>query len=214
MDEALRYLGAHAPDDGLRAAAEQIARQVTLRFVPRYVIREYDVRKTAEGVVLEGSGVTLPGRLAARMLAECERAAVVVCTLGATFDRWLAAEQRRSMADAVIVNACGSAWVEAGCDAAEDELRRLHPGLYLTDRFSPGYGDLPLTVQGQMLAAADAGRRLGVVLTPSCLMNPTKTVTAVIGLSERQQMARIRGCAFCRMKETCTLRERGDTCGV
>ena len=45
------------------------------------------------------------------------------------------------------------------------------------------------------------------------LMNPTKSVTALIGISDRPQMARIRGCAYCTMRETCALRKGGKHCG-
>ena len=118
------------------------------------------------------------------------------------------------MAKAVLLNGCGSALVEQGCDAAEAELKARFPDFYLTDRFSPGYGDLPLTLQPSICAALNAQRRLGVTVTPSLLLNPSKTVTAFIGLSDRPQQARIRGCAFCAMRETCTLRKGGKHCGL
>ena len=81
-------------------------------------------------------------------------------------------------------------------------------------RFSPGYGDLPLTLQPEICAALDVQRRLGIHVTESLLMIPSKSVTAVIGLSDRPQMARIRGCAYCAMKETCMLRKGGKRCGM
>lgn len=117
------------------------------------------------------------------------------------------------MSRAVILDACASALVESGCDAAEAEIKARFPDRYLTDRFSPGYGDLPLELQPSICAALDTPRRLGLHVTGSLLLNPGKSVTAVIGLSDRPQMARIRGCAFCSMRETCTLRKGGKTCG-
>ena len=120
--------------------------------------------------------------------------------------------QARDMAQAVLLDALGSAWVEMGCDAAEKELAARLPGLYLTDRFSPGYGDLPLSVQPEILTATDAMRRLGTQVTQSCLINPRKTVTAVIGIAEEPQPARVRGCAHCSMREMCAYRKEGKTC--
>ena len=108
----------------------------------------------------------------------------------------------------------GGAYVEAGCNAAEREIAAKLPGKYLTDRFSPGYGDLPLDVQSPLLALTDATRRLGVTLSESNLMNPLKSVTAVIGLSDTPQQARIRGCDFCAMRTRCNLRKAGKTCGT
>ncbi len=118
------------------------------------------------------------------------------------------------MGAAVILDACGSAWVEAGCDEAERELKERLSPRYLTDRFSPGYGDLPLAVQPAMLGALNAERRLGVHLTESLLMTPSKSVTAVLGVSDEPQPARVRGCGYCAMRETCDYRKGGTTCAV
>ena len=87
-------------------------------------------------------------------------------------------------------------------------------GRFLTDRFSPGYGDLPLSLQADFLRATDAGRKLGITVNDSFLMTPCKTVTAVIGLSERPQPARVRGCAHCNLRESCRLRQKGESCAV
>ena len=118
------------------------------------------------------------------------------------------------MARAALLDACGSAWVEAGCDGAEREIAARFPGLYLTDRFSPGYGDLPLALQRDICGVLDAPRRLGVQVGDSLLLNPAKSVTAVIGLSETPQPARVRGCGFCAMRESCQYRKGGTTCGA
>ena len=213
--EALRYLGAgSSPPEVLRRDMEQIADQLTAAVRPRYAYRVFSTVHEERGVLLREAGILLTGRSAARMLAQCDQAVLLICTLGAGFETMLRAEQARDMARAVMLYACGSAWVESGCNAAEEELAARFPGRYLTDRFSPGYGDLPLALQPAICAALDAGRREGVQVTDSFLMNPSKSVTAVIGLSDRPQQARIRGCAYCSMRETCTLRKGGKSCAL
>ncbi|MBR6187034.1 MAG: methionine synthase [Clostridia bacterium] len=181
-------------------------------FPPRFRYRICTVEMTGEGVLLREAGLLLPGKTAELMLREAPKAALVLCTLGLGFDTALRSAQARDMARAVMLDACGSALVEAGCDQAEEALRSLFPGAYLTDRFSPGYGDLPLNVQPGLLSALDAQRRLGVYVTDGCLMNPSKSVTAVIGLCEKPQRARIRGCAFCALRGDCVYRKRGTEC--
>ena len=138
----------------------------------------------------------------------------MLCTLGAGFDSLLRTWERRDMARAVLLDACGSAYAEAGCDAAEEEIRAAHPRLFLTDRFSPGYDDLPLDLQDDFLRLLEGEKRLGVQAAESHLLLPMKSVTAVIGLSDTPQRALIRGCAFCALKEKCALRERGTSCGA
>ena len=215
IDEALRYLGAgEGVPSALRAQIQRVADRLTAAVRPRYTYRVFPLVHGEEGIALEGTGLLLPGRSAEKMLAQCDRAALLGCTLGAGFDAMLRAEQVRDMAAAVLLDACGSAWVEAGCDKAEREIAARFPGMYLTDRFSPGYGDLPLSLQPALCAALDSARRLGVHVGESLLLNPVKTVTAVIGLSDRPQMARIRGCEFCAMNQTCVLRKGGKSCGI
>lgn len=213
IDEALRYLGVRQdPDGSVRRQMQALAHVVQERFPPRWVYRVFPLQHCEEGVMLEGSGAVLSGATAGTMLADCSRASVLVCTLGPAFDAHVRSVQARDMTAAVMLDALGSAWVEAGCDAAEDELRARLPGQYLTDRFSPGYGDLPLDVQPALLSAADAARRVGVLDTPSHLMNPQKSVTALIGVADRPQKARIRGCAFCSMRSTCPVRSGNGSC--
>ncbi len=213
IEEALRYLGAADAPETLRRQVAGEAETLSAQFRPRHVCKVCELDFQGEEIFLCGTAVVLKGGTALKMLAQCHRAALLACTLGARFDLALTAVQARDMARAVILDACGSALVEQGCDEAEKELSARFPGQYLTDRFSPGYGDLPLELQRDICAALDTPRRLGLHVTESLLLNPVKSVTAVIGLSDRPQMARIRGCAYCQMRERCTLRKGGKHCG-
>ena len=216
LEEALRYLGAgkDAPAELYReaaATAEMLMDMGEPRFVYRLFSLDSPPGKTGE-FCLRGTQLVLKGNTAAVMLSQCHAAALLLCTLGARFDAALRAAQARDMAKAVILDACGSAWVEAGCDAAESEIAARCPGQFLTDRFSPGYGDLPLSLQSGICTLLDGGRRLGVQVTQSCLMNPSKTVSAIIGIADRPQMARVRGCQFCQMRDRCAIRKGGKRC--
>lgn len=215
IDEALRYLGAgDAPPQALRQQVETLAQQLSGKIQPRYTYRLFPLLKQGERFSLLKTGIVLAGHTASAMLESCSQAVLLCCTLGTEFDTMLRARQARDMAEAVILDACGSALVEAGCDAAQDELQRHFPHLHLTDRFSPGYGDLPLTLQPLICTALDSQRRLGVYPTSSLLLNPGKSVTAIVGLSNRPQMARVRGCGHCSLAETCSMRKGGKRCAL
>ena len=70
-------------------------------------------------------------------------------------------------------------------DIAEDEIRReLAEGETLVPRYSPGFGDFPLSAQREILSVLDAARAIGVSLTDTLLMVPSKSVSAVIGVKE------------------------------
>ena len=214
IDEALGYLGAgRGAPESLRRQAAEAAAELTAAVRPRYTYRVFSLERKGDSYLLPEAGITLTGATAGTMLPQCDQAVLLACTLGTAFDAMLRTEQARDMARAAILDACGSAWVEAGCNEAERELSGRLPGRFLTDRFSPGYGDLSLTLQPAICTALDAQRRIGVHVTSSLLLNPAKSVTAVIGLSDRPQAARIRGCAYCTMRETCALRKGGKHCG-
>lgn len=215
ISQAMRMAG--LTEDAPEALKEQlagIAEELTEAVTPRYVWRVFSLVRAPAGIELPQAGLTLTGRTAETMLSGCTQAALLACTLGAGFDAMLRRAQAADMGRALLLDACGSAWVEAGCDRAEEELRERLPGLYLTDRFSPGYGDLPLALQPALCAAVDAPRRLGLSLSESFLLNPVKSVTAVVGIAQTPQPARIRGCAHCSIGSRCTFRKEGTGCGL
>ena len=214
VDDAVRYMGAGKGNAEIREMTAEIAEELEKAVKPRFTWRTFHIEMQEGGVLFREAGEILPGKLAVNMLQECETAVLMVCTLGAEFDAMQRAWSARDMARAVVLDACGSALVEAGCDAAEEELAGRFPGMYRTDRFSSGYGDIPLETQDWILRAVDAGRRLGVTATASHLMIPAKSVTAVIGLSDKPQGAKIRGCAYCALREECAYRKRGTVCGT
>ena len=68
---------------------------------------------------------------------------------------------------------------EAACDRTDNILSSR---LICRPRFSPGYGDLPLSLQPEVIRATGADRRLGITLSSSLLMTPKKSVTAIKGI--------------------------------
>ena len=212
--EALRYLGCRGePPADLLRQAERTAAELERRAAPHWVWRLFELTGPDRLDLGEG-GPRLTGALAARALRDCGRAAVLVCSLGAAYDAWHRTVSARDMAGAALLDACASALTEAGCAQAEAEIRARCPGAHLTDRFSPGYGDLPLSLQPALLRICDAERRLGVTATESCMLLPVKSVTALIGLSPRPQPALIRGCACCPLAPACAYRREGTTCAA
>jgi cobalamin-dependent methionine synthase I len=61
--------------------------------------------------------------------------------------------------------------------------RARRAGLAARRRYSPGYGDFPLAAQRDFAALLDFDR-LGIAVTPECLLRPAKSVTAAIALAE------------------------------
>ena len=209
LKEALRYLGVRgeAPPElvqQVQAAAQRLLPQCT----PRSVWR---VLPKAE---LEARGLPLPGQDIHTLLRDCDRCVLFALTLGDGPEALIRRAGLRSPTEALLLDACASAACEAACDGLQAELEGAlcTEGIFPTDRFSPGYGDLPLSVQRPLLELLDAQRRCGITLSETLIMSPRKSVTAIFGLADKPQGKRARGCAFCSMKQNCSFRKAGITC--
>ena len=115
---------------------------------------------------------------------------------------------------AAVVDALASAVMEELCNALEAEIRTSvqAQGHYLTGRFSPGYGDCPLTLQQPFAIALDTVRGLGMAGTPENLLTPRKSVTAILGVADHPVTGARAGCGHCLLREKCEYRKRGTTC--
>lgn len=206
MREVLHFLGWRGTPvdkpllEQLQALSERALRQIQ----PRAELRSFALE--ADGS-LKGTSFSPGGSDVSAMLAGCHEAILLAATLGAQSERLLLQEQAKNSAQAVLMDAVLSAAIEAVCDHAEDQLRReLFPKrLYLTDRFSPGYGDMPLDQVKEICAVLSADRAIGLTVSASGIMIPRKSVTAIMGVSRAPVKRRPTGCAGCSARETCTM---------
>lgn len=115
----------------------------------------------------------------AKNLSGCKEAFLFAVTLGLSVDRLIIRESLLSEARHFVTDALASALAEAACDVAEKDIKGA---LRCKPRFSPGYGDLPLGVQPHVLQILDAKNKLGISLSSSLLMTPSKSITAIMGI--------------------------------
>lgn len=164
--------------------------------------------RTAEQLSLAEGELVIPSVYVAQGLAQCQRATVMALSIGSALP--LEAEHsaavgqlyRSSLADLL-----GSHGVELLAESFCQYLQQqaLSSGKFATLRFSPGYGDWPLAEQRQILAFLDhcQGR---IQLSEHHLMEPVKTITAIIGWANQpQQQAYPKGerNAFCNGGHNC-----------
>lgn len=213
-EEAFRYMGIKGgPDPRTVAAADECEQLLLKAAAPKWswVFAEID-QASPEEISLKGHTLILLGKDIAGHLEGCFGAALLCATLGEGADRLLRKLQGEDMAKAVIADSMASAAIEQVCDIAEEDIRGRFPGKFMTWRFSPGYGDFPLETQKDFLTAVNASRTVGVFLTDGGLLTPTKSVTAVIGISDKPVNSARKGCGSCNMKEKCTFRKTGGHC--
>ena len=182
--EILRYAmmpsGTPAPEELPLAACLAEARKVVRC---RAVWRRYPLKKDGKTLDL-GFAKTDSGDLG-RLLEGCGEIVLFACTAGTETDRRIARAKLASPARGLLMHAIGAQQVEGACDRLCRRLAEQFPDRQLTDRYSPGYGDLPLALQREVMEALDCGRTLGITLTDSLLMTPSKSVTAIIGMKEK-----------------------------
>ena len=129
--------------------------------------------------------VRIQSRDLRKNLSGCDRAALFGVTLGLEVDRLIYRLGRTALGEAAITDACAAAAVEAVCDELCEKLREeaRRQSRQLRPRFSPGFGDFTLAYQPCLLQALNLSGRIGVCLTDGGMMTPTKSVTAVVGLT-------------------------------
>ena len=169
-----------------------------------------------ESVGLAGTSLILTGRTAELMLRDCSRCVLLAATVGSRVDGEIRRRQIRDMTGALIVDSAAGCAVENICEQFTEDLEQHcgAKGLYITDRFSPGYGDLPLSLQPDILRTLSAEKTIGLTVSSGLLMIPAKSVTALIGIADTPQPRRITGCAHCTMNTTCKYRKAGSTCAL
>jgi 5-methyltetrahydrofolate--homocysteine methyltransferase len=180
----------------------------------KHIYNCFDVSLGSNTVFFEKAGFEIESIDLANLLMNCSKCYVLAVTLGQTVDRQINIQQKRDMFDALILDACASVLVDKICDDIEQSIiKDLNKNEFLTMRFSPGYGDVPLDIQQQLIDVLDASKRIGLSLTKTNMLIPTKSVTAFIGVSHQREN-RNKTCKACNLVHECIYKERGDKCGV
>lgn len=203
--EAVRYLGNSGVEmnstmEGILDICEE---KILATAKPKYLYKT---------VALENSGL-LVGNSISNHLENCQNAVILCATLGADIDKLIRTAQITDMAQAVVIDSMSSVAVEQICNKVEELIIAENPTLFTTWRFSPGYGDYPIELQSDFLRILDAPRKIGLCTNNNSILTPTKSVTAIIGLSENPIEQKRRGCQSCNLAKTCKFRKAGNHCG-
>lgn len=198
--EAIRYLGygKHAVDERTLALISDSFRNLEETAGRKSIYRIFDFNQTADDKFTIGRAVIQSSSLG-RNLKGCRKIILFGATLGTGVDRLITRTSLTDMAGAVVLQACAAALLEEYCDKCQTEIgRQLEgEGLHLRPRFSPGYGDFDIQFQAPLMQMLDCAKTIGLTMTDSYMMTPTKSVTAVIGVSDTAEKCHIKGCEVC-----------------
>ena len=152
-------------------------------------------------------GVTFfVGKKIARQLRNAEGGALFICTAGAGIgEKSKELMAAGDMIKGYILDVIGSLTVEAAINKIQGNLENelLKSGKKIANRYSPGYCGWALSEQKQFFDLFP-DNHCGIKLTESCLMEPVKSVSGVIGFGENVRKT-VYECDLCELK-TCTYR--------
>lgn len=213
--EALRYMGQRGTEisDNFQSIISECEKNLLKNITPKYTYRCFDMDHTENGVVLCKTTLMLLGNDIREHLSACEKAVLMCATIGRNADELTRKLSLSDMSESFITDALASAAIEQVCDYAEKEIRENFPDMYMTWRFSPGYGDFPIDQQRDFLNVTDAHKRIGLYLSEGGMMIPSKSVTAVMGLSKKPISKKKQSCSCCGMSDMCEFKKRGERCG-
>lgn len=172
--EVFRYARAGNPSAAENTLLEQCLDELLPSLTFRTVWSEYPI--TVTGAHLHLGFTETDSADLAKNLQGCDRIILFAATVGIAPDRLSLKYSRISPVRALFLESVGNERIEALCDLFCGEFQNPRP------RFSPGYGDLPLDLQKDIIAVLDCPRKIGLTLNESLLMTPSKSVTAIMGL--------------------------------
>ena len=138
-------------------------------------------------------------------LEGCKSFILFAATVGIEIDRLILKYGKISPSKALMLQAIGAERIESLCNEFNRTITKEYG--YTKPRFSPGYGDLALKIQQDFFRVLDPSRRIGLTLNSSMLMTPTKSVTAIIGISDKEEISIEHNCSSCN-KTDCSFRRK------
>lgn len=193
IKEILRYIGCRESSEEIDGLITQCISELKQKLSYKVVfttLKKKDFCKISKDC-LDNTDKALPfgSRSLAKNLQSCEDIIIFAATIGIEIDRLISKYSRLSPAKALCFQAIGAERIESLCNTFNSEVRQelCARGLSAKPRFSPGYGDFPLYTQRLIFDLLDCPRKIGLSLNESLIMSPSKSVTAIIGISNETQ---------------------------
>ncbi len=178
-NEVFRYLRAKEVGLELEAEVNSVIEEILSEEKNLIAYKKFEILRD-NGVIDLGFYKTSSENLIKR-LEGYSHVLLVLATVGIGIDRLILKYSHVSFFKQAICQAVGSERVESLLDKFCEDVSLSCKS---SPRFSPGYGEIPLTLQPKILEILQAEKLLGVTLNDSLIMTPSKSVTAIIGINE------------------------------
>lgn len=183
IKEILRYSGCKKEDEAVLSLIDESIKECEGLIDFKYVYKRLPIEVKDDSI--EFSFATYKSESLAQTLNGCEECFLICATIGPGIDRLIRKYGTIQPSKSLILQAIGTERIEAYLDKLgrewADEL--AVQGKVIKSRFSPGYGDLDIEMQKDIFLVLDTDK-IGVKLSDSLLMSPSKSVTALIGIQD------------------------------
>ncbi|MCI9442910.1 MAG: Vitamin B12 dependent methionine synthase activation subunit [Ruminococcus sp.] len=204
IKEAVRYLGygKNAVDAQTLELIENSFRELQSAASRKSVYRIFHLSYMGGEQICFGN-LEVKSKSLGKNLLGCDKIVLFGATLGVGVDQLLFRSSKTDMAKAVVLQACAAALLEEYCDECQDKIAEemKKEDRFLRPRFSPGYGDFSIECQSNVIQMLDAAKTIGLTITESFMMVPSKSVTAVIGASKSAVQCHRQGCEVCGKRD-------------
>jgi hypothetical protein len=185
--ETSRYLGyskSSPPDASIAMIIHACTEGMRTVLTPQAVYDTFDILRPADQE-LEFAGLKIRTVDLSRNLHGCNRVVIFAATIGVQADILIKRAQRTDSAKAAVMQATGAMFIESFVNSLNAEIRKQTEaaGGTTRPRYSPGYGDIPLSVQKHIFSVLPC-TRIGLSLMDTLVMSPEKSVTAFIGIKD------------------------------
>ena len=217
--EVLRYLGHNGQeiDSDLNLRINECIKETKKEIDTKYIYEIYDIKNDLDLNTIEfkNTNLILKSKDVSELLKDCDKCVLMCATLGFNIEKNIRRYSYNDLTKGIIVDACATTSIEEICDLIQDNIlqQMSNEGKSLTMRYSPGYGDLDISVNKDILQVLDAHKRIGVTVTNTGIMIPRKSVVALIGITNKKIAKVKRTCENCSNRFNCEYRRKADGCG-
>ncbi len=182
INETKRYAGLAASEFPIELI-KQACTEAQLLAKPKAIwqVYTYDPEKA---VIMGQEPLAIQGLAIIKHLSTAIKLVILAVTIGEQLETTVSQHFAKGEYSAgLLLDAAGTTAVEMAADQISHIIgqQAANGGLLSISRFSPGYGDWNITVQPKILKLTQA-EEIGLTTTPTCMLLPRKSVTAVIGL--------------------------------
>lgn len=199
--EIFRYMGDRNPTMEVRELVESCLQEVLDQLTYRVCYQTFPFSLAGDQILFPFGSVVSSDL--AKNLAPCCQVSIFGATIGIAIDRQISKYGRISPSRGLVFQAIGAERIESLCDRFQEEIAQMlsSQGMQVRPRFSPGYGNLPLSFQTEIFRVLDCSRKIGLSLNDSLLMSPSKSVTALFGAGPSHDVPApsgfLEGCRSC-----------------